>query len=342
MLHSADGCIPSQHVIDNSSANSYVRYKDLDKNNLIKCIYCRNYTDITCEQYDHDTLSAWLDLMHSSDAIGYVCKYCESINEQIKSTNKSILYLSSQYEQYKKDLDVNKKDLAACMKRISDYETKLSTIPKDLSANKEKIPKQNKRNVIGKQDKSINDIVQAEIPDIPKDPKEAVSLHPKITKDLSCPVNTVREKYIRKKRLVFIGVPKGTDDENFIEELSGELNLGLDKSATKKTFRIKARNIPANKTPPLNIEFCDATVRSKILNQLTRDKIANLPPHSRFRDVKFFPDRSYKHRKKYKELKLQMDARNSSLPQNVKTLKWKIKNMSLIKVIDLDVGETTT
>merc|ERR1711942_597682 len=124
-------------------------------------------------------------------------------------------------------------------------------------------------------------------PTIPKDPKEAFLLHPKITKDSLCPVNTVREKYIRKKRLVFIGVPKGTDDENFIEELSGELNLGLDRSAIKKTFRIKARNIPANKTPPLNIEFCDATVRSKILNQLTRDKIANLPPHSRFRDVKF-------------------------------------------------------
>ena len=167
-------------------------------------------------------------------------------------------------------------------------------------------------------------------------------MHPKITKDLLCPVNAVREKYIRKKILVFIGVPKCTDDENFIEELSSELNLGLDKSAIKKTFRIKARNIPANKTPPLNIEFCDAVERSKILNQLTRDKIANLPPHSRFRDIKFFPDRSYKHRKKYKELKLQMDARNSSLPQNVKTMKWKIKNMSLIKVIDLDLGETTT
>ena len=104
MLHSADDCISDQHVTNNSSANSYVRYKYLDKNNLIKCNECRNYTDITCEQYDDDSLSAWLSLMSSSDKIGYVCKYCKSIKEQNKFTKERFLYLSSQYEQYKKDL----------------------------------------------------------------------------------------------------------------------------------------------------------------------------------------------------------------------------------------------
>ena len=328
--------------ISNPHANSYVRYKDLDKSNLIKCLCCHNYTDITCEQYDLDSLSAWLDLMHTSDDIGYVCKYCESMNKQIKFAKESMLYLSSQYEKLSSESEQNKKDLALCKNRISDYNIKLSTIEQDLPAVKDKIFKRNKHNENGNQDKYIKEIAQTEIFVKPKVPKEVVPLHPEKTKDPLYPVNTVREKYIRKKRLVFIGVPKDTDDETFIEELSGELNLGLNRSAIKKTFRIKARNIPANKTPPLNIEFCDATERSKILNQLTRDKIANLPSNSRFRDIKFFPDRSYKHRKKYKELKLQMDIRNSSLPQNVKTLKWKIKNMSLIKVLDLDIGETTT
>ena len=264
------------------------------------------------------------------------------MNEQIKFAKESISYLSSLYEKLSSENEQNKKDLDVCKKRISDHNTKMSTIEKDLPATKGKIFKRNKHNENGKHDKYIKDIAQTEIFDIPKDPKEVVPLHPEKTKDPLYPVNIVREKYIRKKRLVFIGVPKDMDDETFIEELSGELNLGLDRSAIKKTFRIKARNIPANKTPPLNVEFCDTTERSKILNQLTRDKIANLPPNSRFHDIKFFPDRSYKHRKKYKELKLQMDARNSSLPQNVRTLKWKIKNMSLIKVLDLDIGETTT
>ena len=181
----AEGQLLKQHVTNNSSDNSYVRYKDLNKNNLIKCNSCCNYTDITCEQYDQDSLSAWLSLMRTSDDIGYVCKYCKSINEQIKFAKESILYLSSQYEQYKKDL-------AACKERISDYEIKLSTIVKDLSA-KEKISKRNKQNDNGKQDKYINDISQAEILDIPKDLKETVPLHPKVTKDSLCPVNTVRD-----------------------------------------------------------------------------------------------------------------------------------------------------
>ena len=311
MFHFADLGKCKQHVTNDSSANSYVRYKDLDKNNLIKCLSCRNYTDITCEQYDQDTLSAWLGLMRSSDHIGYVCKYCTSMNEQIKFAKESISYLSSLYEKLSSENEQNKKDLDVCKKRISDHNTKMSTIEKDLPATKGKIFKRDKHNENGKQDKYIKDIAQTEIFDIPKDPKEVVPLHPGKTKDPLYPVNIVREKYIRKKRLFFIGVPKDTDDESFIKELSGELNLGLDRSAIKKTFRIKARNIPANKTPPLNVEFCDTTERSKILNQLTRDKIANLPPNSRFHDIKFFPDRSYKHRKKYKELKLQMDARNS-------------------------------
>ena len=175
MHHSADNGISEQHVTNNSSANSYVRYKYLDKNNLIKCNECRNYTDITCEQYDDDSLSAWLSLMSSSDKIGYVCKYCKSIKEQNKLINERFLYLSSQVEQYKKVF-------AALEKKVSEYEIKLSITEKDLSATKGNISTQNKQNDNGIQDKYINDIAQAEIPDIPKDPKEAVPLHPKITK----------------------------------------------------------------------------------------------------------------------------------------------------------------
>ena len=82
MFTFADAANSKQHVTNDSSANSYVRYKDLDKNNLIKCISCCNYTDITCEQYDQDTLTAWLSLMSTSDAIGYICKYCKSTKEK--------------------------------------------------------------------------------------------------------------------------------------------------------------------------------------------------------------------------------------------------------------------
>ena len=166
--------------------------------------------------------------------------------------------------------------------------------------------------------------------------------HPTKIEDISVCPNPVGKNHIRKKRLVFIGVPKNMDDKTFIKELSEELNLGIDENRIIKTFRIKAKNIPAGKTPPLNVEFRYVNDKLKILNQDTRDKIANLPPHSKFHDVKFFPDRSYKHRKKYKELKIEMDTRNSALlSRNVKTLKWTIKNMSLTKIIDLGGGVKT-
>ena len=142
--------------------------------------------------------------------------------------------------------------------------------------------------------------------------------------------------------MVCIGIPNGMDDKNFIQEVSKELNLGLDENKIKKSFRINARNIPSDKSKPLNIELLQIKDKVKILSQETKEKIANLPLHSKFHGVKFFPDRPYKHRKKYKELKLEMDARNSELAsKNLNTLMWKIKNISLIKVIKSALGVKT-
>ena len=76
--------------ISDISTISYVRYKDLDINNLIKCIDCRNYTDITCEQYNEPTLAALRSLMSSSDPIIYTCKHCRSTKETFKSVSSHI------------------------------------------------------------------------------------------------------------------------------------------------------------------------------------------------------------------------------------------------------------
>ena len=74
----------------------------------------------------------------------------------------------------------------------------------------------------------------------------------------------------------------------FIQELSEELNLGLDNRKVKKTFRIQAKNIPADKTLPLNIEFYHTNDRSNILSQATTDKIVNLPPQLQISRCNFF------------------------------------------------------
>ena len=90
-------------------------------------------------------------------------------------------------------------------------------------------------------------------------------------------------------RLVCIGVPKHMDDRTFVQEISEELNLELDNSKIKKTFRIQAKNIPAGKTLPLNIEFYHTSDRSNILSQVTTDKIANLPPQLQISRCQIFP-----------------------------------------------------
>ena len=329
------------------SAIPCVRYKDLDKNNLIKCSSCRNYTDITCEQYNQDALEYWLGVMRISDDNLYICKHCRSAKESLKKMSSLCkTYLEKLKEMYEKNaimsagvdkIEARAEDLSAKIDRANER-------VEVLSNNKKIVSNSNVRVETNNHEKSISDSSARIDLVIPITAKEVVpSLHPptKIGDTPVCP-HLVGKNYIRKKRLVFIGVPKDMDDKTFIKELSEELNLGIDENRVIKTFRIKAKNIPAGKTPPLNVEFRYANDKLKIYNQETRDKITNLPPHSKFHDVKFFPDRSYKHRKKYKELKFEMDARNSALlSRNVKTLKWIIKSMSLTKVIDLGGGVKT-
>ena len=148
MFTSADAGVCKQHVINDSSAKSYVRYKYLDINNLIKCICCCNYTDITCEQYDQDTLTAWLSLRSSSDRIGYMCKYCESTNKKIKSTNEIIRTLSSQVNLIK---GINERN----MKTLDVYKKVISDIEKDLPALVEKVSKLDGSYRVSKQKKNV-------------------------------------------------------------------------------------------------------------------------------------------------------------------------------------------
>ena len=144
--------------------------------------------------------------------------------------------------------------------------------------------------------------------------------------------NTLKEfcdQELRKKRLVFIGVPKDVDGETFVQKLSDELNLDIDTGKIQKTFRIKARNISGGKTLPLNVEFRNESDKLKYLKS-TRKKLEELSDNHKFHAVKVFPDRTYKQRKKLAALKQEMNCRNDDLKaSNVISQKWIIRNMVL-------------
>ena len=49
--------------------------------------------------------------------------------------------------------------------------------------------------------------------------------------------NEFREQNARRKRMVIIGVPKDSDDKQFVNELSAALNLGIDETKIKKNIQ---------------------------------------------------------------------------------------------------------
>ena len=98
-------------------------------------------------------------------------------------------------------------------------------------------------------------------------------------------------------------------------------------------FRINAKNIPSHKTLPLNVEFRNFSDKVKILSQITKEKVYSLPNQSKFKNVKIFPDRTFKHREQFKALKHEMSEKNQQLEtQNILSEKFIIKNMVLTKI----------
>ena len=322
-----------QRKIETIESNTFIHniYKELNLNNLIQCMKCHNYADITCQQHDENTLSAYLDLMNCSenlDFLGYICKQCKYTDE----------LLNLIYEGTEKNL----KDYQALEQEYQAFKQDYQAFKQIANSNSNDVQYLRDRVAMPRPAKKPHPVKKVEPPLHPSTTSEEtedilVRKEPVVYKEpVVCKPSVVPKKYIRRKRLVCIGVPREMDDTTFMQEISQELNLVLDENTIKKTFRINAKNISADKSQPLNIELYHTSDKIKLLSQDTKDKIANLPPHSKFHGVKFFPDRPYKHRKKYSELKTEMDARNSKLKsRNLNTLKWVIRNMSLIKVITL-------
>ena len=151
--------------------------------------------------------------------------------------------------------------------------------------------------------------------------KESLSKNPSdpnllLLKNIEDPTNLqteIHKQYARRKRLVIIGAPTNINERQFVSELSNKLGLGIKEKDILKTFRIKARNIPANKSPPLNVEFRHVSDRNKLLDQNTRDKLEKLEENAKFYGVKCFPDHTYYQRKKYSVLKTERNKRSQCL-----------------------------
>ena len=67
-----------RNVVTEHSTSTYTRYEGLDINNLIQCLNCSNYADITCEPFNKAKLEFYLKYMSSPDPDpDFICSHCK-------------------------------------------------------------------------------------------------------------------------------------------------------------------------------------------------------------------------------------------------------------------------
>ena len=136
---------------------------------------------------------------------------------------------------------------------------------------------------------------------------------------------------IEKKRMVIFGMPNTQNDLESVQLLMEELEI--DRTNIKKIFRIKSKTNDSNIAPPINVEFFSYEERFKFLNKNVREKLKNLPEKSVFHGVSVAPDRSFRERQQFKQLKIIMTERNLELlGREIHDSKWIIRRMRLEKV----------
>ena len=141
-------------------------------------------------------------------------------------------------------------------------------------------------------------------------------------------------KYDRRKRIVIFGMPhfkNHTNDWQGVHELVEFLEMGEIK--IKKIFRINSKRNNDRLAPPINIEFYSMRDKFKLFNNSIRERLKKLGSGHLYEHVRIAPDRSYKERQIYQQLRNTMDERNKDLMYNgIADKMWIIRKMSLEEV----------
>ena len=141
-------------------------------------------------------------------------------------------------------------------------------------------------------------------------------------------------KYDRRKRIVIFGMPhfkNHTNDWQGVHELVEFLEIGEIK--IKKIFRINSKRNNDSLAPPINIEFYSMRDKFKLFNNSIRERLKKLGSGHLYEHVRIAPDRSFKERQIYQQLRNEMNERNKDLIFNgIADKMWIIRKMSLEKV----------
>ena len=327
------------------------KYNKLDRTKISKCYHCKNIVDLNNEGLSQESLSNYGRLSETlAVQISYVCNHCcsmleliKSLQERLESNPKSCDSISLYIEE-KRDF-LNRAD--ETLEEIKQLGNKIESFNKEFDDVKifQDIISTNVRCYSGlfKENCTKTKVLEKQISDI-SDKLDVLELKVSSQEHKTIPLNSDltdasslnrenRCQFLRRKRVVFIGVPMGMTDMNFINELSKLLKLDIDGSKILKTFRVNARNIPPGKTQPLNVEFYNTRDKFAFLNILAKNDRCSFLDNTKFKNVRCFPDRTYQQRENFKALKLEMEIKNHQLEaQGVFGERYDIRNMTLVKV----------
>ena len=287
------------------------KYNKLDRTKISKCYHCKNIVDLNNEGLSQESLSNYGRLSETlALRISYVCNHCcstldliKSLQERLESNTKSYDSISGFLDEKRDFLnsaDETLKEIKHLGHKIECFNEKLGEI--DASQDlKTKFLEERISDISEKLDVLDLRVSSQEQNLIPSDSDST---------DVSPLDGENHRQYVRRKRVVFIGVPMGMSDMNFINGLSRLLKLDIDESKILKTFRIKARNVPPGKTRPLNVEFYNTKDKFAFLNALANNDRHSILENSEFNNVRCFQDRTYLQREKFKARKLEMETKN--------------------------------
>ena len=203
----------------NFLSKSSVKYPKVDLAKIEKCSCGKKYVKCSyCKNYVDVTQEGW-----DQDKLpDYMCNHCKVMQDTSLKVNKESTYKTESFNK---------------------IQIRLESISKELSVMQDILVKREK------EFESLNEKIH--------DLEKRISYN---NSSLADPLSQQNEReyqnqYIRRNRVVIIGVPKGMSGIEFITDLYKELKLDLDKNKIKKMFRINAKNIPSHKTLPLIIEF---------------------------------------------------------------------------------------
>ena len=240
---------------------SCIKFINLDRTKIYKCRRCNNIVDLTCEGWPQKQL---IDYGRLSDddarRTHYVCNYCknaqetfnslkeklesgyntyvEKVLENVISTKEKVLenVIGKNLETWEYFKDRYKDHTKVCVENHNKIDADFQYQKSNIKKLQERLENLNKELENIKSTAVKSEELEQKISDINEKlcnhQKQVTSIRTSRPNEEITDEREYHDQYIRRNRVVFIGIPSGISDIDFITELCKELELELMKATS--------------------------------------------------------------------------------------------------------------